>query len=127
MKLFVSTFFCFGLAALMLGLPAGEARADTVPDCLEAETGPKVEGAGQAWWDRRTAQEQNMMRTLPCKERYIVAVCIFLQEPDLNACVNKGVSRKRAAVHCAQEGHEILSKEMAACESAFVQNSQPVF
>ena len=94
--------------------------------CLDSPTqGDRA--AGDGWWSRRSAQEQRYMIELPCEEKYIVAVCVFLYDPDLKGCTNKGVARFRADRHCAAQGYEILTEERAACTEEFVANFTPVF
>lgn len=105
---------------------AAPAVADTIPECLDSKTTGNETNA-QAWWDRRSAEEQSYMRDLPCEKRYIVAVCIFLYDPDIKACTNKGVARFDAARHCAAQGHEILSQADATCQADYVARAKPRF
>lgn len=108
-------------------VPSGlEAKYEEVRLCINnAKDANQTEGLN--WWNRRTPEQQRYMLELPCEEKYIVAVCVFLYNPDLKGCTNKGVARYRADRHCAAQGHEILSPEKAACEAEFVANFNPVF
>lgn len=126
MKFFVQAFFALAAGWMILAGAAGTAQADTVPACLDSATRGNPTEA-QNWWDRRSAEEQKYMRELPCEERYIVAVCVFLYDPNLKECTNKGVARFRANRHCAAQGHEMLSEEAAACEQRYIENFSPVF
>jgi hypothetical protein len=126
----VQVCMLLGSALLFSSLLASPASAEDVYDelrhCLDSATqGNPTEGAN--WWNRRSSEEQKYMIELPCEEKYIVAVCVFLYEPDLKGCTNKGVARFRADRHCASQGHEILSEERAACSREYVANFNPVF
>lgn len=115
------------LLASAIGSPAAaEPTYDEFRHCLDSPTQGN-RAAGDGWWSRRSAQEQRYMIELPCEEKYIVAICVFLYDPDLKGCTNKGVARFRADRHCAAEGHEILSEERAACTQEYVAKFKPVF
>jgi hypothetical protein len=73
----------------------------------------------QEWWDKRSPDQQTYIRDLPCDERYIPMVCIFLFEPDLKGCTNKGVAEFRANRSCEAKGLDILSQEMLDCKTEF--------
>lgn len=125
MRLFVHTYLMLGAVLAFFAFTTG-AQADAVPACLDSVTqGNPVEA--QNWWDRRTPEAQNYMRTLPCEERYIVAVCVFLYDPDLKACTNRGLARFRGDRHCAAQGHEILSESKATCMTEYERNFSAVF
>ena len=123
---------CFVLSAIFVvgSLSSPATAADETYEqmraCLDSVT-QGDENAGQAWWDRRDAEQQRYMRELPCEEKYIVAVCVFLYDPDLKACTNRGVARYRGDRHCATQGHEILSESKAACMRDYESNFQGVF
>ncbi|MEQ9519751.1 MAG: hypothetical protein RLN89_09960 [Parvibaculum sp.] len=108
-------------------LPAdASAQYEQVRVCTNnAKDANQTEGLN--WWNRRTPQQQRYMLELPCEEKYIVTICVFLYDPDLKGCTNKGVARYRADRHCAAQGFEILSEEKAACEKEYVANFKPVF
>jgi hypothetical protein len=121
LRLISKLLMAMGAVWLLTFAMSSSASADEVPACLDSATqGNPVEA--QNWWDRRTPEAQNYMRTLPCEERYIVAVCVFLYEPDLKACTNKGLARFRGDRHCAEQGHAMLSESKAACMEEYEQN-----
>jgi len=120
-----SLCLCFAMAAL--GTMTTSVQADAYPEGLNSKTRTAPEGKMQAWWDRRSPLEQKIIRALPAEERYIASVCIFLYDPDLAACTNRGVARKRASKYCSDQGHELLTEEMAACEKAFEASFKPIF
>jgi|GEM_PF-906039 len=123
---------CFVLFAVIFAgslsnsATAADETYEQMRACLDSVT-QGDENAGQAWWDRRSAEQQRYMRELPCEEKYIVAVCVFLYDPDLKACTNRGVARFRGDRHCAVQGHEILSESKAACMRDYETNFQGVF
>jgi hypothetical protein len=111
------------LAALFaVGLQQNRAKAadnaDAVASCLTSERVKSLEGA-RAWWKRRTPEEQRVVLAVPCDERYIPLTCIFLYEPDLIGCTNKGVAEKRATAACQAKGLELLSPAMTDCTEKF--------
>ena len=121
--------FALLLMAGLLFVTAGsrEARADTPPDCLETKQFPSKPGALQGWWDRRSEEQKQVLRALPCEQRYIAATCIFLYHPDLKACTNKGVAKFEANRKCMAEGHELMTPELAACEQNYISTAKPAF
>lgn len=130
MRIFVQAFMLLGAVIVISMLGASTATAQPTYEefrhCLDSPTQGN-RAAGDGWWSRRSAQEQRYMIELPCEEKYIVAICVFLYDPDLKGCTNKGVARFRADRHCAAQGHEILSAERAACSQEYVANFKPVF
>lgn len=123
-------FMLLGAALLFSSFTTSQAGAEDLYNelrrCLDSATqGNPAEG--ENWWNRRSAEQQKYMIELPCEEKHIVAVCVFLYDPDLTGCTNKGVARFRADRHCAAQGHEILSEERAACSREYVANFKPVF
>lgn len=85
-----------------------------------------MDGA-RGWWDRRTAAQHKVILALPCEERYIPMVCIFLYEPDLVDCTNKGVAEKRATAACQKKGFDLMSQELADCKDEFKKTFKPPF
>ena len=81
----------------------------------------------QAWWDRRTPEEQKYIGQLPCDDRYIPMTCIFLFDPDIKGCTNKGVADRRANAACQAKGYDLMSQEMADCKEAYKKNFKPPF
>src|SRR5882757_847001 len=86
-----------------------------VINCLMSDRVKNREGA-QGWWDRRTDAQHKIILALPCEERYIPMVCIYLFEPDLADCTNKGVAEKRATAFCQAKGLDLMSQELADCK-----------
>ncbi len=130
MRHFAQAFVLLGAAIFFAPFTAISAAAEPTYEefrhCLDSPTQGN-RAAGDGWWSRRSAQEQRYMIELPCEEKYIVAICVFLYDPDLKGCTNKGVARFRADRYCAAQGHEILSEERAACSQEYVANFKPVF
>ena len=119
MKSFVQAFIAsaFGLI-LWTGLPS-VASADQVPACTQSTTRNIPQARMQEWWDKRTPEQQTYIRELPCDERYIPMVCIFLFDPDLKGCVNKGVAEFRASASCQAKGYDLMSQEQLDCKNDF--------
>ncbi|MGB3811008.1 MAG: hypothetical protein WA943_13025 [Parvibaculum sp.] len=119
MKSFVQAFFAlaFGLIA-WTALPSS-ALADKAPDCMQSDTRKLSDERLQEWWDKRTPEQQTYIRDLPCKERYIPMVCIFLFDRDLKGCTNNGVAEFRANAACQAKGYDLMSEEMADCKETF--------
>ena len=121
--------FCLALGLAVSGLflaGAGEARAQGIPECIDSDTIGNPQ-ATAAWWGRRSAEEKKYISELPCKERYIPMVCVFLWEPDLRDCTNRGVAEYRADKACSADGYELLSEEHAACKERFKKTFVPPF
>ena len=114
-------------SALFTGVSEAQSASDTIPDCINSETNGTRPGDGIAWWGRRTAEQKKYIRELPCNERYIPMVCIFLWEPDLRGCTNKGVAEYRADKECTKQGYELLSAEHVACKDQFKKTFVPPF
>lgn len=121
--------------AFVLALLAGVARQpafavsendEGVVNCLMSSRVQNREGA-QGWWDRRTEAQRKIILALPCSERYIPMVCIFLYEPDLVDCTNKGVAESRATSACQAKGYELLSQELVDCKAEFKKTFKPPF
>ena len=112
----------FYAAALMLvawtSFPLA-ARADTVPECTQSSSRGIPPARMQEWWDKRNPEQQKYIRELPCDERYITMVCIFLFDPDLKGCTNHGVAESRASAACQAKGLDLLSQEMSDCKDAY--------
>jgi hypothetical protein len=127
MKILVQFCLALGLAVTGLSLAgAGEARAQGVPECIDSDKSGNPQ-ATAAWWNRRTPEQQKYIRELPCNERYIPMVCVFLWDPDLRGCTNNGVAEYRADKACTAEGYELLSAEHAACKERFKKTFVPPF
>lgn len=126
MKYLVQFCLMIGLAAMLSMFAASEtAHAQPVPDCIDAPGGKPQ--ASAAWWGRRTAEEKRYISELECNERFIPMVCIFLWEPDLRACTNKGVAEYRADKACTAKGHALLSEAHVACKEEFKRSFSPPF
>lgn len=106
---------------------ADDAGFQSVQVCMDA-TDPQRRsspGKAEAWWNRRSPEEQKLLIALPCGEKYIAATCMFLYDPNLKKCTDQGVARKRASASCAAKGLALLSPEAAACEAKYVENFKP--
>lgn len=115
--------FLIGFALLVAsGFLRGHAQAaetdDAIANCLQSERTTSKEGT-MAWWNRRTPEQQKTILSLPCEERYIPMVCVFLFDPDFVGCTNKGVAEKRATAACQAKGYDLMSQELADCKTEF--------
>lgn len=126
MKFFVQAVLALGFGLIAWMAVPQAAHADKAPDCMESSTRHLPEGRMQEWWDKRTPEQQKYIRELPCDERYIPMTCIFLFDPDLKECTNKGVTEFRASRSCEGKGMDIMSEEFAACKETYKKaNAQP--
>lgn len=119
MKSFVQAFFALAIMATAWVAMPNAALADKAPECMQSSTRSIPPERMQEWWDKRTPQQQTYIRDLPCDERYIPMVCIFLFDPDLKGCTNKGVAEYRANQACEAKGFDLLSQEMVDCKDNF--------
>lgn len=129
MKYFVQFCLAVGLSVVLFSFAAPQpAQAQGVPECIDTDDSARDNPqATEQWWSRRTAEEKKYISELPCEERFIPMVCIFLYEPDLRACTNKGVAEFRADRACAKKGFDMLSEEHVACKDEFKQTFAPPF
>ena len=107
---------------------AAPLEADTVSNpwaCLAPQSAEELSNA-RAWWNRRTAEEQSIMLSLPCEERFMPAVCIFLFEPDLKSCTAKRVADYRANRVCDAKGLELLTQEFVDCTEDYKRKTAPI-
>ncbi|MBA4209590.1 MAG: hypothetical protein C0454_08680 [Parvibaculum sp.] len=126
MKYVVPLCLAVGLGVLGLSFNGGSAQAQPVPECIDSEKTGNPQ-ATAAWWGRRSAEEKKYISELPCEQRYIPMVCIFLWDPDLRGCTNKGVAEYRADKACAAKGHAILTEAHEACKADFKKSFTPPF
>lgn len=131
MKLLVQACLLLGLGTLVMTAMAQPSSAqvgsDIIPDCINSDTNGTRPADGIAWWNRRTEEQKKYIRELPCQERYIPMVCIFLWEPDLRGCTNKGVAEYRANKSCEEQGYALLSEEHVACKERYKKTFVPPF
>ncbi|MEQ8378415.1 hypothetical protein [Parvibaculum sp.] len=131
MKILVRSCLVLGLALVGISFFANGSEAqdasDPIPDCINSETNGTRPADGIAWWGRRSTEQKKYIRELPCNERYIPMVCIFLWDPDLRGCTNKGVAEYRADKECTKQGYELLSAEHVACKERFKKTFVPPF
>ncbi|PKQ05276.1 MAG: hypothetical protein CVT72_10040 [Alphaproteobacteria bacterium HGW-Alphaproteobacteria-11] len=126
MKYLVQICLVLGIAVTFtLFVTPEPAQAQPVPDCIDSDDSRAQNTA--AWWGRRTAEEKRLITDLECQERFIPMVCIFLWEPDLRACTNKGVAEYRADKACSAKGHALLSEAHVACKEDFKRTFSPPF
>ena len=126
MKFVVQFCLLLGLAVFGMGLAAAPAEAQAVPECIDSEKTGNPQ-ATAAWWSRRSAEEKKYISELPCEQRCIPMVCIFLWEPDLRGCTNKGVAEYRASKSCEEQGYALLSEEHVACKERYKKTFVPPF
>lgn len=127
-KFLMAMLFALALTAVA-GQPPAHAVSDKdegVIECLMSTRVKNKDGA-QGWWDRRTDQQRRLILALPCNERYIPMVCIFLYDPDLVGCTNKGVAESRATAACQAKGYDLMSQELADCKAEFKKTFKPPF
>ena len=119
-----ATGFFLAVAALVFVLgspePSWAQEYEDLKDCLVSDTREGAEKGGPEWWSRRSEEEKRYLRELPCEEKYLATVCIFLFDPNLKECVNRSVGDRRANHYCSEQGHAILSPEMAQCEKNYL-------
>jgi len=129
MKYLVHICLLLGLGIVLSGLVAPQtAQAQGVPECIDTNNANQSNPqATAAWWGRRSAEEKKYISELPCEERYIPMVCVFLYEPDLRGCTNKGVAEYRADKACTAKGHALLSEAHSACKEEFKKSFTPPF
>jgi hypothetical protein len=112
--------FC-AASILVPGAERALAADDGLQDYLKCPMSSEIknkEGA-MGWWHRRTPQQQRIVLALPCEERFVPIVCIFLYDPDLVDCSNKGLAEYRANKACEAKGYDLLSQEMSDCKQNF--------
>ncbi|MGB3811009.1 MAG: hypothetical protein WA943_13030 [Parvibaculum sp.] len=111
----ISLAFIGGLA------PQRVVAADNVEDYLKCPMSSEIKNKDGAmgWWYRRSAEQQRIILALPCEERFVPIVCVFLYDPDLIGCSNKGIAEYRANKACEAKGLDLLSQEMADCKEKF--------
>lgn len=125
MKYLVQLCLALGLGILAMSFSGEPAKAQPVPECIDIPEGDPAKMA--SWWNRRSADEKKYISELPCEQRYIPMVCIFLFEPDLRGCTNKGGAEYRADKACTAEGHALLSEAHQACKERFKKTFVPPF
>ena len=101
----------------------------TVEDYLACPMSDQIKDkpAAIAWWNRRSETEQRLVLGVPCVERFVPIVCIFLYDPDLNKCTNDGLAEYHANKSCQAKGLDLLSQEMADCKAKFKKTYKPPF
>ncbi|MGV8995985.1 MAG: hypothetical protein ACOH12_03455 [Parvibaculaceae bacterium] len=101
----------------------------TVEDYLACPMSDQIKDkdAAIAWWNRRSEAQQRVVLALPCVERFVPIVCIFLYDPDLNKCTNDGVAEYRANKSCQDKGLDILSQDMSDCKAKYKKTYKPPF
>jgi hypothetical protein len=104
-----------------IGVCRAEAAADNFDDFYKCPMSSEIKNREGAlgWWSRRSAEQQRVVLALPCEERFVPLVCIFLYEPDLIGCTNKGIAEYRANKYCQAKCYDLLSQEMADCKQQF--------
>tara|TARA_R110000868_G_scaffold144396_3_gene363489 strand:+ start:14590 stop:14973 length:384 start_codon:yes stop_codon:yes gene_type:complete len=127
MKSFVQAFFALALMLTgWLALPTA-AQAGKAPECMQSDTRSLTPERLQEWWDKRNPEQQKYISELPCEERYLPMICIFLFNPDLKGCTNDSVAEYRANKACQAKGLDLLSEEMLACKNDFKKSFKTPF
>lgn len=127
MKSFVQAFFVLGFGLTAWTAMPTAAHADKAPDCLQSASRGVSDQSLQEWWNRRTPEQKTYIAGLPCDERYIPMTCIFLYDPDLKGCTNKGVAEFRANAACQAKGYDLMSQEQLDCKNKFKKTFKPPF
>tara|TARA_R110000868_G_scaffold144396_3_gene363488 strand:+ start:14097 stop:14498 length:402 start_codon:yes stop_codon:yes gene_type:complete len=99
----------------------------TVEDYLACPMSDQIRNkeAAIAWWNRRSELEQRLVLSVPCVERFAPIICIFLYNPDLKGCTEKGLAEYRANKSCQDRGMDLLSQQMSDCKEEFKRNYKP--
>jgi len=128
LKYLVQLCLALGLSLLGMALSTSGAHAQPVPECIDTDDATRNNPAATAqWWSRRSAEQKKYISELPCEERFIPMICIFLFDPDLRGCTNRRVAEYRADKVCSSKGHELLSEAHAACKEDFKKSFTPPF
>lgn len=128
MKYLVQICLALGLGLVGMAMGSSSAHAQDVPECIDTDDQTRNNPAATAqWWSRRTPEQKKYISELPCQERFIPMVCIFLFDPDLRGCTNRGVAEYRADKSCTDKGLALLSEEHAACKEDFKKSFAPPF
>jgi hypothetical protein len=120
MRVALATFLCLAFS-IAPGVAPRAFAASNMEDYLKCPMSSEIknkEGA-MGWWNRRSPEQQRIVLALPCEERFVPIVCIFLYDPNLVECSNKGLAEYRANKACETKGLDLLSQEMADCKDSF--------
>lgn len=111
----------FTFSSILFTSPTPAMALGTVEDYLKCPMSDQIKNKDAAigWWNRRSESEQRIILAIPCVERFVPIVCIFLYDPDLVQCTNKGLAEYRANKACQETGLDLLSQEMADCKATF--------
>lgn len=124
-RVFLMALLALPVSVAYAAAPVDGDRASNPWACLAPSSAEELANA-KSWWDRRSAEEQAIMLSLPCEERFMPAVCIFLFEPDLKACTAKRVAEYRANRVCDAKGLEILTQEFVDCTEDYKRKTAPI-
>lgn len=116
--------------ALSLPVAATPAFAlGTVEDYLKCPMSEEIRSEEEAiaWWNRRSEHQQRVVLALPCEERFVPIICIFLYDPDLNKCTNDGLAEYLANKSCQAKGHDLLTQGLEDCKTEFKKTYKPPF
>lgn len=110
--------FALVVSALIVPAAAADQGLEDYLKCPMSSEIKNKDGA-MGWWHRRSPEQQRIVLALPCEERFVPIVCIFLYDPNLVECSNKGLAEYRANKACEATGLDLLSQEMADCKAKF--------
>lgn len=110
-------FVLVGGALVVPAAAADQGLEDYLKCPMSSEIKNKEGAIG--WWHRRSPEQQRIILALPCEERFVPIVCVFLYDPNLVECTNKGLAEYRANKACEAKGLDLLSQEMSDCKARF--------
>lgn len=118
-RIAIASLLVWALSLPLAIMPA--AALGTVEDYLACPMSDQIKDkpAAIAWWNRRSETEQRLVLSVPCEERFVPIVCIFLYDPDLKNCTRNGLAEYHANKSCQAKGLDLLSQEMADCKADY--------
>jgi hypothetical protein len=118
-RIAIASLLVWALSLPLAVVPA--AALGTVEDYLACPMSDQIKDkpAAIAWWNRRSETEQRLVLSVPCEERFVPIVCIFLYDPDLKKCTKDGLAEYHANKSCQAKGLDLLSQEMADCKADY--------
>jgi hypothetical protein len=124
-RIMLVALFVWAMSLPVIATPAF--ALGTVEDYLKCPMSEEIRSEEEAigWWNRRSEHQQRVVLSLPCEERFVPIVCIFLYDPDLDKCTSDGLSEYRANKSCQAQGHELLSQSLEDCKQEFKKTNKP--
>lgn len=119
----------FTVVSILFTSTAPTMALGTVEDYLKCPMSDQIKNKDAAigWWNRRSESQQRIVLAIPCVERFVPIICIFLYDPNLVQCTNNGLAEYRANKACQEKGLDLLSQEMEDCKATFKKAFKPPF